>query len=224
MDVLGAASYSEEEVQQFLRSRERVLTLLGKRLEGMRYGNPRNVDVFTFNDTILISYKTTPKSKLLPQIVWFFIILRYFFIESLSHSILFRGAVGIGTFYVNKASNTVMGQAVADAAAWYDKADWIGIHATPKATLVIKSLAGCEPRTAGMRDYSVPLKDGKRVQVVAVDWPAAFGDLRGQPSKHVTEDFLNLLCQHRIPFGTEDKYYNTLEFFRSIVKEDEGEE
>lgn len=224
MDALGAASYSDEEVQKFLQLRETVLDLLSKKMEGARYGiNRRNIEVFTFNDTVLITCKTTPKSELLPQIVWFFVILRYFFVHSLSHNILLRGAVGIGTFYVNKESNTVMGQAVADAAAWYDKADWIGIHATPKATLIIKSLAGCEPHTGIMWDYSVPLKDGRAVPVVAVNWPTAFCGLREQSSQRVTGDLLDLLCRQRVPFGTEAKYLNTLEFFRSIVREEEKE-
>jgi hypothetical protein len=30
---------------------------------------------------------------------------------------------------VDDTTNTVMGEAVSDAAAWYDKADWIGIAA-----------------------------------------------------------------------------------------------
>jgi hypothetical protein len=30
-----------------------------------------------------------------------------------------------------------MGEAVTDAAAWYERANWIGIHATPRASMLI---------------------------------------------------------------------------------------
>jgi hypothetical protein len=36
---------------------------------------------------------------------------------------------------VNK--NLIMGEAVTDAAAWYERANWIGIHATPRASMLI---------------------------------------------------------------------------------------
>ena len=114
-----------------------------------------------------------------------------------------------------------MGQAVSDAAAWHDKADWIGIHATPKATLMIKASGDYMPRL--MWDYSVPLKDGKVVQVLAVNWPHSFLISPNRSPEEATGDFLDLFCTYHIPFGTERKYYNTLDFFRSIVKDESKE-
>src|SRR5881628_2187217 len=96
------------------------------------------ITTFTFNDTVLIILRTGAKEPTLRNISSFFTILRKFFVDSLAHQILFRGAISIGTYYVNDDTNIVMGQAVTDAAAWYDKADWIGVHATPRATLLIQ--------------------------------------------------------------------------------------
>jgi hypothetical protein len=73
----------------------------------------------------------------LREISAFFTIMRKFLVDSLGKGIFFRGSIAIGTFYANEDTNTVMGQAVTDAAAWYDKAEWIGVHATPRASMLI---------------------------------------------------------------------------------------
>ena len=222
LDALGAASYSQEYIEKFLESRKRVLALLRKKIEEMQDRiESQDIDVFTFNDTILIAYNTHGQQPTPRQIRTFFIILRRFFVESLSRNILFRGAIAIGTFYMDKKSNTVMGQAVTDAAAWYDKADWIGIHATPKATLMIRQWGDSEIKRFLMRDYDVPLKGGGVLQVMAVNWPHSFLVDPKRSSQRATQDFLKLFCEHHIPFGTEPKYYNTLDFFRAITKEKE---
>ena len=152
--------------------------MLDQKIEGVLGEiNRSQVDIFTFNDTVLIAFKTDCEPPRLKQIVAFFTILRKFFVDSLAHKILFRGSVAIGTFYADNDSNTVMGQAVTDAAAWYDKADWVGIHATPKATIVITRRwleRDCVTRGHLMLDYDVPLKDGKSVRVKTVNWPKVF--------------------------------------------------
>lgn len=225
LDALGAASYSDQEIQIFLRSRENVMTLLNEKIEGMSDKIDRNdIDIFTFNDTMLIAYKTNSHQPSLRQIDPFFNILRKFFVDSLAHKILFRGSVAIGTFYVDNESNTVMGQAVTDAAAWYEKADWIGIHATPKASIVIQRWLERRSASKGhlMLDYDVPLKDGKSIRVKAVNWPKVFfvesltPCVNGEKPK---EKILQLLADHAVPLGTEHKYFNTLDFFDHAVEE-----
>ena len=81
-------------------------------------------------------------------------------VDSLVEGILFRSSVSLGTFYVDDDTNTVMGPAVTDAAAWYDSADWVGINATPHATLAIQALIEHERGTVGhvLIDYPVPMK------------------------------------------------------------------
>ncbi len=83
--------------------------------------------------------------------------------------ILFRGAVSIGTFYADDQSNTIMGEAVSDAAAWHAEAEWIGIHATPRATLLLNSLLEREKdrKDWTMIDYDVPMKSGGTVPLKA---------------------------------------------------------
>jgi hypothetical protein len=120
VDALGAANYGEEHIAKFLESREKVLTLFTQKIEEMPDRIKRkDIEVFTFNDTILIAYNVNAEECAPRQIRTFFLILRKFFLDSLSQGLLFRGAVAIGTFYMDKESKTVMGQAVTDAAAWY---------------------------------------------------------------------------------------------------------
>lgn len=225
LDALGAASYSDQEIQSFLKSRDNVLRLLDAKIEGVLGEINRNqIEIFTFNDTILIAFKTNSQPPELKQIVAFFTILRKFLVDSLTHKILFRGSVAIGTFYAEKDSNTVIGQAVTDAAAWYDKADWIGIQATPKATIIIQRWVEKDSETKGhlMLDYDVPLKDGKSVSVTAVNWPQVFFVDSLTPcsqSEKPREKLLQLLSEYSVPLGTEKKFFNTIAFFDQAVKQ-----
>jgi hypothetical protein len=140
LDALGAPNYSDEEISQFLRSREIILGLLTEKAESILGEiKKEQLSTFTFNDTVLILYRTQPETTA-RDFRRFFTLLRKFVVDSLVQGILFRGSVAVGSFYVNDETNTVMGSAVTDAAAWYDRADWIGIHATPHASIKIESL------------------------------------------------------------------------------------
>lgn len=224
LDALGAASYSDLEIQSFLKSRENALRLLDKKIDGIGEIDHDQVEIFTFNDTILIAFKTNTAPPTFAQISTFFGILRKFLVDSLTHKILLRGALAIGTFYADSPSNTVMGQAVTDAAAWYDKAEWIGIHATPKATISIQRWLEQNPGSVGrlMLDYAVPLAGGLSVQVKAVNWPKVFFVKSLTPcafDEEPRETLLQLLSEHTVPLGTERKYFNTIAFFDHAVKE-----
>ena len=225
LDALGAASYSDDNIQAFLNSRENVLRLLDRKIEGMSDRIERkDVAIFTFNDTILIAYKTAAKQPTLAQIDTFFTLLRKFLVDSLANRILFRGSVAIGTFYVDDSSNTVMGQAVTDAAAWYDKADWIGIQATPKGTMVIQRWLEKHSKTKShlMVNYDVPLKNGETICVKAVNWPKVFFVNNLTPcsqGEREREKLLQLLSEHPVPLGTEHKFQNTIAFFDRVVRD-----
>ncbi len=163
LDALGAATYNDREINRFLESRELVLGLLHRKADVKEVRgdlDASRITTFTFNDTVLIVYRTT-NSPALRDVEHFCLLLRKFQVDSLAQGILFRGAISIGHFYVDDDSNTVMGPAVTDAAAWYDAADWVGIHATPHATLVIESIVprGTDKLDHLLVEYSVPLKE-----------------------------------------------------------------
>jgi hypothetical protein len=223
LDALGAANYTSEEIAQFLESRQRVLSLLGSKAAAfLGRVEASRVSTFTFNDTVVIAYETDHPLSL-DDIDAFGTLLRHFQVKSIANGILFRGAISIGTFYSDEATNTIMGKAVTDAAAWYDKSDWIGIAATPQATLLIRSQQrqGVKDVDHVMIDYPVPMKDGTVLSLRAVNWPKGFY-VRGLKPQSDNEDpkakSLELLARSGIPRGTEGKYFHTVTFFDHCIK------
>jgi hypothetical protein len=224
LDALGAATYNDREISQFLNSRELVLGLLKRKANAKAVRGDIDaslVTTFTFNDTVLIVYRT-PGRATLDDVEHFCLLLRKFAVDSLAQGILFRGSVSIGNFYVDDESNTVMGTAVTDAAAWYDSADWVGINATPHATLVVQALLEQNRKDLGhlLVDYPVPLKDRPPLKLKAVNWPKAFV-VKGLRPIREGEDprakCLSLLAEHRVPKGTETKHFNTVAFFDHCI-------
>jgi len=223
LDALGTASYSGVEVERFLQSRKNVMQLLNEKIEGVLGIKSDRITIFTFNDTILLTLQCGQLHPTLADITSFFTILRKFLVDSMRYRILFRGSIAIGSFHVNEQTNTVMGQAVTDAAAWYDKADWIGVHATPHATIIIQRWLehNLKTRRFLMLDYDVPLKDAKTLRVKAVNWPKVFFVPSLTPCQNgeaPREKLLEFLALHQIPRGTESKYSNTIAFFDRAVK------
>jgi Bacterial RNA polymerase, alpha chain C terminal domain len=222
LDALGASTYSDREISKFLASRERVLRLLRGRANAndqVRGSIQQNrVSTFTFNDTVLLTYRTKSAATL-QDVEDFCRLLRKFVVDSLVEGILFRGSLALGSFYVDESSNTVMGPAVTDAAAWYESADWLGVMATPHATLGVQALADgkYDPVDHVLIDYAVPLKGNSGpVAVKAVNWPKALFDIRLTPlpdTERPRAGCLSLLTRHQFPKGTEQKYLNTVAFF-----------
>src|SRR5216684_2634281 len=223
LDALGAASYTEDEITRFLGSRKLALALLDEKADAV-LGTIRkdHLTTFTFNDTVVIIYRTERQSTL-ADVKSFFTLLRKFVVDSLANRILFRGSIAIGLFYVDDDSNTILGPAVTDAASWYDRADWIGVHATPHASMYIESLVDGNAKISNILcvDYSVPLTDGTAVAVKAVNWPKAFYVPSLTPcigAEHPRAKCLQLLAKHGMPRGTERKYQNSMAFFDHVAK------
>jgi len=225
LDALGAANFGAPEVEQFLNARHEVLQLLHEKAEDLLDGpsGPQiaaaKISTFTFNDTIIITFRSGGQPPTLQQICSFLLVIRKFVVDSLAHGILFRGSVGAGRFHINDKTNTVMGEAVSDAAAWYEEAQWIGVHCTPRCSLFIDSLlerTTKKTKTQIMVDYDVPLKGGKSCRLKAVNWPRIFLLPKINPwgtKEEPRAKLLELLSTHTIPMGVENKYQNTVHFF-----------
>jgi hypothetical protein len=224
LDALGAASFTDDEIRRFINSRAVVLNLLtDKAVDVFGEISDKMITTFTFNDTILICLRTGESKPNLRRISDFFSVMRKFVVDSLAHGILFRGSIAIGTFHVDDDTNTVMGEAVTDAAAWYDKADWIGVHATPSASLFIQWLLEREESAKEhvMLDYDVPLKGGGTVRTKVVNWPKVFfvpGITPCEAGSKPKEKLLHFLSQQKVPLQTEGKFFNALKFFDHAEK------
>jgi len=224
LDALGAARYSHREVMQFLKSRQMVLDLLHvKASVKIKHGEltADAVTTFTFNDTVLIVCRT-PLIPDLDDVEQFCLLLRKFMVDSLAQGILFRGSLAVGQFYVDDDSNTVMGSAVTDAAAWYSAAEWVGINATPHASLVVQALLernGVDIDRA-LVNYDVPFKNGTTLPLKALNWPKAFfvkGLRPGGDQENPRAKCLSLLTANGTPKGVEAKQFNSIAFFDHCV-------
>ena len=223
---MGAANYSTEQIAQFLKSRQVVLSLLATNAEIKALSGriqPGQVTTFTFNDTVLIVYGTEAMPTF-DEVRHFCLLLRRFQVDSLINGILFSGSVSVGKFHVDDETNTVLGEAVTDAAAWYDSADWLGINATPFASLFVQSLLD---QTSGdlehvLVDWNVPLKDNKGYRrLKALNWPKVFvvpNMTPCAPGENHRAKCATLLSVLGVPKGTELKFSNTMEFYDHCVK------
>jgi len=86
--------------------------------------------------------------------------------EAIAHSIAahipVRGATSYGDFQARK--NVYVGRAIDEAAAWHEMAEWIGVHLTPSASLMV------DRQLDNWVDYEPPLKRGLRCNTHCVRW------------------------------------------------------
>jgi hypothetical protein len=226
LDALGAASYDDTEIQEFLKSRSVVIRLLGDKAEKVAETlDVSQINTYTFNDTILIVLESRDQYSCRAEIKAFGTVLRKLLVDSLKRCIMFRGAFAVGNFYEDKTTNTIMGKAVTDAAAWYNKAAWIGISATPRTTVHIDQLmeSDSSPRQWDrlLTRYDVPLSDGSSRSLWSINWPKVFWVntiTTCKPGQKPRESFLQLLGKFAIPLGTECKHFNTITFFDHVMK------
>jgi hypothetical protein len=111
----------------------------------------------------------------------------------------------------------VMGEAVTDAAAWYERANWSGIHATPRAGMIIDRLIEEERNqdeknelASVLIDYEVPMKDKSRHRLKASNWPKALfvqSLSPCAPGQSRRGRLLELLSRHAVPLSTEEKIF-----------------
>src|SRR6187399_2389296 len=93
LDALGAATYSEGEIDTFLESRDLVLNKLNQRAQAGKIEKTR-LRIFTFNDTVVIVYLAADGAGVtLDDVEVFAVRLRAFMMHSLQNRILFRGSV-----------------------------------------------------------------------------------------------------------------------------------
>jgi hypothetical protein len=225
-DALGVSSLSMDECKKFLNGRKKVLEAIDANNEiivraAKKQGSPWKKSVLvTFGDTLVLSWEISENAMtLLPA---FGIALRAIIGSGLRNRLLLRGAFSLGEYIQDEDGSTLLGPAVADAAYWHDKADWIGAVATPSTGNKLAFLES-EARAMGTTEelamagsyvpYMVPLNSSEDRELWAVSWPVQL--LRLTPDKNIDPEsaFKFLMAQFQVPPGTEDKYKNTIEFF-----------
>jgi hypothetical protein len=235
LDALGGRVFNIEETQRFLERRQKFLDDpdLKKTFQQMcRYATERKTEpprLFTFQDSIILhwnvgstNFKKYPEF-VLPQIgAW----LVNSIVTGLIVGFPTRGAVAIGE-YVQDATS-LLGPAVSDAAAWYEKADWFGVIATPACGHRISHLAeffDLKKRPLDDKNvsswffrYKVPLTGGNFARMWAVSWPRCLCVISSGQQYTPRWSLFNTLAQFPVPPGTENKYANTIRFFDTYMR------
>ncbi len=243
MDALGVADKTIKLADDFYDKKENILKETQAEYEQLSKGaNELKSDTsqtITFADNVIITWnlkelnieeesqKVNPDDLIqyLPSAsLW----IQIFFKHSLKNNILFRGAISIGT-YVTRGTSTILGPAIGEASQWYEKADWMGVIATPSTSITISYLDNVffqnrEKNTSNQKlehyfvQYDVPCKDKKR-KLWTVSWPMVYQKKEAnlapeqEKKRQLSTEFLEKFYPNNIPTNTEEKYFNTILFF-----------
>ena len=223
LDALGANHYSREQVEQFLKSRDAVTEAVERSAEkGLDSFRLDRFERFVFQDTVILTYLTDGDGDL-RAVHAFGHVLRFFLLRSLQRNILLRGAFSHGdVFEIDERTNTVMGPVVSDAAAWYQRADWIGVHATPTTSILLEKIE--ETQSSSMCylfvNHNIPFKKGQDpLSLKAINWPKNMYLSNGRDYSKARAQLLGVLARTGAPYGAEVKHFNTIEFFDKIAND-----
>jgi len=255
LDFLGVSLFNNEECKRFLKIRNEIMDhidnaepLLRENTGDLGKSLPDDFKIksFAFGDNLMITidlgidskkfldeniyeaYKIMP----IPYISHF---VSRSFIYAMENKYIFRGAISIGNFIESRNNEndvSVIREAVADAAAWHEKADWGGVIFTPKASYYLdgiqlnyKLLRKEEAEIykniqyQSYLKYPVPIKASQQKELWAIAWPSQlFLDSKNR-SKIESQKYIHLLLSEMpITKGTEEKYENTLNFALNYLK------
>jgi hypothetical protein len=230
LDALGTATFNESQIRQFLSARSDINAFAKDFPAFIKRGGVKNIGtfpapvVFTFGDTVIITVPLRSKKNIWSHIFFIAMLMRRYLFRSFEAGIMFRGAFSVGHYMEDSRSNTVMGPALTDAAAWYDQSEWMGLSCTPKTNTVIEYIMSSSARGGHafgyMEPYDVPLKNGETFRLYTINWPSAFLEQTLVPSAHWKDPsryFLELMQEFVVPKGTEMKYENTKKYFAEMT-------
>jgi hypothetical protein len=212
------------------------------------------VQHLVFNDTVAVGWKI-PEPNLV-VVALFFKQLQELVMNMLEIGVPLRGAISEGQYIVPKSSDSenryLLGDAVNDAAEWYERMDLIGLIMTPKASMNVETAINNAERNPDvlwkmeivdilLPRYNVPLSHGGSQSCRTVGWPGLTGSdsvmdgsLDSVRKLHVQQRdrFLSIFDAQRvkIPPKAIGKYNNTLEFidwfwdyiYEMVKREKEG--
>jgi hypothetical protein len=214
---------------QFLKSRSVIQKALNDKIQdAIDARGIHKPQIALFNDTIVVAIKCDANSKSEETaIAAMGTIARKVIVDGIARKILYRGAIGVGQYFDDLKNNTIIGEAVSDAAAWYESYDMIGCILTPRTELVLRShrYASLSSPAGLFIEFKVPTKE-MRTRMLCVNWPRALynAQLRPEGCKTTLEaEFLyTKFGGNPLPKYAECKIANSIEFFRASLQRVEG--
>lgn len=251
LDALGTSSVDAKGARNFIKIRNELIKetqtdfdrtinqckhMVDEFDPSAKFSPPK---VVTFADNVVFCWGSPPErvnsaeTNLLTQ-VYLLYLCQYLGVlikVALSKGLLWRGAIGVGEYIYFRSSNTLLGPAVNDAASWYDKADWIGIIATPSCGMRLSALKNFKEAQDAIKpinsqsslklstfctEYDITMKGGAKQMLWAVSWPAQYLSIEPDRKTNLGGEqvFWYVISRLMIPPGAESKYKNTVEFFQ----------
>lgn len=143
VDALGIKNTDKDGIIKFIKDLQTVAGTLEntKKKISDRILDPNvsyiEPQIYTFQDTVIIFLEMDDRSNLGRYLEYFLWLINLFMASSFANNIAFRGAMTYGEFYVYDGKH-YLGDAVYDAASWYEEANLIAVMTTPKMTLFLK--------------------------------------------------------------------------------------
>ncbi len=177
------------------------------------------LEIYSFSDTIFVIYKCPIEEGKEPRLLIpiFAKVIAAAFSYALTKKLFLRGAISQGNFYQDE--NIFVGPAIDDAAAYFEKTDWIGVICTPStsyasefAILVGDSII--KKSNQYLIKYDVPMHNQVCENLYSINWPAWFNDLPDTSKPSMSRAYLcGLISENPIPSQATSKYIHTLEFY-----------
>ncbi len=236
LDALGVRNATSEEAVAFInafremeenapKSQVALLAVLPN-----SFGNlykEEDFHTYSFGDTVLLVWEIQPTGVHLKALMVMGVVLSQMIIQGLDRGLRLRGAVSIGEMV--RDGRSVLGPVITDVASWYDKADFIGVVATPKCGQhlsymdtnrgePLRSREGEDRLTWDwcFQNYDVPLQNNSTRKLWAVNWPHLIKALN--KNRNPLDWYFDQTRQLSIPFGTEQKYDNTENFIAEMIR------
>jgi hypothetical protein len=232
LDSLGTKNLSIEDSKIFIRNVDFIVKNAMNFSKNIFFNN-KNIGIwermistspkiFAFQDTFIIAIETGTQDyvfRILDKIGEF---IAHIIVAGLNQGIYLRGAISIGDF-IEYDNRFYLGDAVSDAASWYEKADWIGVIFTPKTGQLLNYINkvllrgndnefNIDQETFNwlFSFMQVPLKE-KNMPLWVVNFPFAlnFERLNTDMTTPTLEYYYKIMKKASIPYGTESKYLNT---------------
>jgi hypothetical protein len=134
-------------------------------------GKLPEIKTMFFSDTLFLIFETGESDiENLSYVTW---LGGKIIVEGIKRNIFFRGAMSIGDVYYNEGYAVVFGPAIDEVTDWYEKSEWIGLHAAPSMHYYIEKNSGSAifQFAEFLLKYNVPIKGYPNFKGWAVNWP-----------------------------------------------------
>jgi len=224
MDALGTKTDSIESSERYLQTVKDIESDIHSSHKAAFNPAVRNgLNIFDslsirfFGDTLLLAHEIKDDKLEYDYFDGLSFVISNFVCYALKLGLLFRGSIALGEYLED--GNLFLGPAVFDAAEWYEKLDMVGVIATPKTTLCLKSIfleKKYDPWIDGSFERP-PLKNGIQAELFVFNWPLTLSYGKGGGSN--TENlFYQIIRKFPVPLGAETKIQNSERYFQQICK------